>query len=60
MGERASRVTGLGVLVFSVAVSGCATLRNALNFEEPQIELQEIHVTGMVWSWQARTSGKPL
>ena len=47
MGERASRVTGLGVIVFSVAVSGCATLRNALNFEEPQIELQEIHVTGM-------------
>src|SRR6266508_3642063 len=27
--------------------TACATLRNALNFESPQIELQEINVTGM-------------
>jgi len=47
MGERASSVTGLGVIVLSVAIAGCATLRNALNFEEPQMQLQEIHVTGM-------------
>src|SRR6266513_4640848 len=47
MGERASSVTGLGVIVLSVAIAGCATLRNALNFEEPQIQLQEINVTGM-------------
>ena len=26
---------------------GCATLRNALNFQEPQVELQEINITGM-------------
>ncbi len=28
-------------------VTACATLRNALTFENPQIELQEINVTGM-------------
>jgi len=28
-------------------VTACATLRNALNFESPQIELQQINVTGM-------------
>jgi len=33
--------------VLSVAVSACATLRNALAFEEPQIALQEINVTGL-------------
>ena len=37
----------VAVLVLSVALSGCATLRNALTFEEPQIQLQEINVTGM-------------
>lgn len=26
---------------------GCATLRNALTFAEPQIALQEVHVTGL-------------
>src|SRR5437899_10270468 len=35
------------VLAVAVAVSNCATLRNALTFDEPQIELQEINVTGM-------------
>ena len=34
-------------VVLSVAVLACATLRNALTFESPQIELQEINVTGM-------------
>ncbi|OLC08740.1 MAG: hypothetical protein AUH41_07375 [Gemmatimonadetes bacterium 13_1_40CM_66_11] len=33
--------------VLSVAVSACATLRNALAFEDPQIALQEINVTGL-------------
>jgi len=33
-------------VVLSVAVLACATLRNALTFESPQIELQEINVTG--------------
>src|SRR6266508_6787368 len=28
-------------------VTACATLRNALNFESPQIELQEINITGL-------------
>jgi LEA14-like dessication related protein len=30
-----------------VTLSSCATLRHALNFEQPQIELHEIHVTGL-------------
>ena len=30
-----------------VALSSCATLKNALTFENPQIELQGINVTGM-------------
>jgi len=36
----------VAVLVLSVAVSGCATLRNALSFEEPQIELKQVDITG--------------
>jgi len=43
MGKRASTV---GVLVLSTAISACATLRNAINFEQPQIGLQEIDITG--------------
>lgn len=38
----ASRVT-----LLVVTLSSCATLRNALRFENPQIELQEINVTGL-------------
>ena len=34
-------MAGLAVL------GGCATVRNALNFQEPQIALQEINVTGL-------------
>jgi len=45
MGFRASSA-GVSAVVLSVA-SACATLRNALAFEEPQIALQEIHVTGL-------------
>ena len=30
-----------------VFMASCATLRNALNFQEPQIQLQEINITGM-------------
>src|SRR5258708_15199771 len=30
-----------------VLLGGCATLRSVLNFQEPQIELQEINITGM-------------
>jgi len=28
-------------------LAGCATIRSALNFQEPQVELQEINITGM-------------
>jgi len=40
----ASRVLGA---LFLVTLSSCATLRNALTFEQPQIDLQEIHVTSL-------------
>ena len=43
--EGLSRRVGLAVLVL-VSGSACATLR-ALRFEEPQIALQEINVTGL-------------
>lgn len=33
------------LLVF--ALTSCATLRNALSFEQPQIALQEINITGL-------------
>jgi LEA14-like dessication related protein len=29
------------------SLAGCATLRSALHFEEPQIDLKEINITGM-------------
>jgi LEA14-like dessication related protein len=47
MEKRASSAGVLSAAVLSVALSGCATLRNALTFEEPQIALQEINVTGL-------------
>ena len=34
-------------MLLTVTLSACATLRNALTFEKPQIELQEINVTGL-------------
>ena len=30
-----------------VLVAGCATLRSTLRFEEPQLQLQEINITGL-------------
>jgi len=39
MGNRAS-------ILLIVAVAGCATLRNAITFQKPDIELQEIDITG--------------
>jgi LEA14-like dessication related protein len=30
-----------------VLLAGCATIRSALNFQEPQMELKEINITGM-------------
>jgi len=35
------------VTLLIVTLSSCATLQNALRFEKPQIELQEINVTGL-------------
>jgi LEA14-like dessication related protein len=35
------------VAVALLALTGCATLRSALNFQEPEIQLQEINITGM-------------
>ncbi len=46
MHQRASSAV-LSVVLVSVTVSNCATLRNAIKFEQPQIELKEIHITGM-------------
>ena len=46
MVQRASRAV-LSVVLVSVAVSNCATLRNAIKFEQPQVELKEIRITGM-------------
>lgn len=34
-------------MLLTVTVSSCATLRNVLTFEKPQIELREINVTGL-------------
>ncbi len=34
-------------LALVVLLAGCATLKNALTFEQPQIALQQINITGM-------------
>ncbi len=39
--------TARTIALLAVTVSGCATLRNALQFEQPQVELQEINITGL-------------
>jgi LEA14-like dessication related protein len=39
--------TARTVTLLAVILSSCATLRHALRFEEPQIALQEINVTGL-------------
>jgi LEA14-like dessication related protein len=31
----------------ALLLAGCATIRSALNFQEPQMELKEINITGM-------------
>lgn len=38
---------GFQLSIAVALISGCATLRQALSFQEPQIQLQEINVTGM-------------
>jgi LEA14-like dessication related protein len=39
--------TARSVTLLAVTLSSCATFRNVLTFEKPQIELQEINVTGL-------------
>jgi len=36
-----------GIALALLALTGCATLRSAFSFQEPQVELQEINITGM-------------
>jgi LEA14-like dessication related protein len=37
----------LGLAVSCLTIVGCASLKSALNFQDPQIALQEINVTGL-------------
>ena len=37
----------LAAVLVSLVIGGCATLRSVLSFQEPQVELQEINITGM-------------
>ena len=39
--------TARTVTLLTVTLSACATLRNAVTFENPQVELQQINVTGL-------------
>jgi LEA14-like dessication related protein len=43
----ASMKTAARVLSLVVTLSACATLKSALNFQKPDLELQEINVTGL-------------
>ncbi len=40
-------VKSLAVVLVAFVIGACATLRSVLSFQEPQIELQEINITGM-------------
>ena len=44
---RAMIGTARCLVLLVVTLSGCATLRNALTFQNPQIDLQEINITGL-------------
>jgi len=46
MDTHARSLGALGVVLVSVAGASCATLRNAIAFEEPQIELKQVDITG--------------
>jgi LEA14-like dessication related protein len=39
--------TRFGAALLGLTLLGCATVRSALNFQEPQIALQEINITGL-------------
>jgi LEA14-like dessication related protein len=47
MTKEARRNALAGLVLLSVAVTGCATLKNAIQFQRPDLELQEINVTGL-------------
>lgn len=41
------RMTWVARVAVVLAVGGCATFKAALNFQEPQLELQQINITGL-------------
>lgn len=41
------RAAGVAVALVTLTAGACATIQQALNFQEPQITLQEINVTGL-------------
>jgi LEA14-like dessication related protein len=45
--DKHASVAFLSVAVLGVVVLNCATLRNAIKFEEPQVALEQINITGM-------------
>jgi LEA14-like dessication related protein len=42
-----TRAAVAGIAILGGPVTGCATLRSALTFQEPQVALQEINITGL-------------
>ncbi len=46
-GNASSGFASLGVALLGLALSSCATFRAALRFQEPQVELKQINVTGL-------------
>ncbi|HWC75455.1 MAG TPA: LEA type 2 family protein [Gemmatimonadales bacterium] len=45
--EQRARESVWSVALLSVALSACASLKSALNFQRPDLELQEINITGL-------------
>lgn len=46
-GARKNRVLGFLSVLGVLSLGACATLKSALNFQRPDVELQEINVTGL-------------
>jgi LEA14-like dessication related protein len=42
-----AKAQAIAVALLALTAAGCATLRNALNFQEPQVALQQINITGL-------------
>ena len=47
LGAMLATARHLGMALLVVTLSSCATLRNVLKFEQPQVDLREIHVTSL-------------